>query len=261
MNNPHDIIKTVLPCEILEKYEIIGRPSKYFLKQSFLIRALKSSFFSLKLLWLVTISPRGKKFFFLEYDKLSLILLLIPVRREVWLNINHNLSTKSGCIISKILSIRYKLILLDGTEEDVKKFPYITTLNTIDFKFQQQNLSKQVVLFAGSRREQKDYNKTEIDFFVKRLQRANWDVTVCGKNYNGVFLDPCDLAKLTPVSHVIILFGDNYVNRNSGTVWNTGRVAGTIWIKSKNKVFINQLCRSRIVRTYSNLEDITLGHA
>jgi hypothetical protein len=259
MSNPHDILDEVIPFSEFPDYEYIKKPSKYFSKQCRFIRVVRDIWWNLFVFYFILkrkIKLDNNKFILREYDFFSLILLAIPGKTRIIFNVNHNLSTRYGVLCSKILSYRYCIMMLDGSDEMMVKHPHFVFKSSDSFFTGNSIISRKIVIFLGSRSEQRDYEPQNVTDLVNNLVARDIDVTCLGSNYgNNTYLSEPEFNKTLDGSIGIILFGKNYQDRHSGSVWTVARKCSGVIVPSKG-VFRSQVRCNPNTWCYGSLEEL-----
>lgn len=261
MKNPHDILDEVFPLEKYDGYIYIRKSNIFFNIKNPIVRVFLGICWNFK--WLLKICfrrlTRGKEdYLFREYDITSLLLMFIPFKCNIIFNVNHNLSTRYGVIITKIIDFRYEVLMLDGGKSLRFKYPNYTFERSTLTYLGQGGDERRIVIFLGSRPEQKDFLDDDVLKLISILNNK-YNVITCGRNYgNKSFYKDEDLIKLLNNSIGIVLFGRKYLDRHSGSVWTASQYCSSLLIPN-NDVFIEQsVCNKNklIYNSFSEIEEI-----
>lgn len=252
--NPHLVIERVFPYEKFPGFELWKCDADLFEKTNYSKRLFQS------MAWFFSCFSRlfcvsGRQIIFREFNVFSLILVLLPTKNSLAFIINHNMSDRKNIIISKLMLIRYELIMLDGSDQMKLRYPEITYVTAILSPEKKLPLEKSIIIFVGNRLEQMDYSFEEIRNFISALSEKGFRCLTCGSNYGYNYMPQNKLDKMLPFSHAVVLFSDGYRNRNSGTVWTIVEKCPVVCVKN-NSVFYTQAEVADVRIGYQCLNDL-----
>lgn len=231
MSTPHDILDEILTSNYPDA-ELICKPGNMFNKKPRLSKLIQQLIFSVRSYINILMKP-GPIFIFREYDAFSCLYLLLP-KRNIYFNVNHNLKTTLGKLITKLLSLRYGVIFIDASEDLKTRYPYLTCIRNGFSTAEETNWDgRNVLLVCGSRGEQKHFTDEEFLHFSNNLRDKGFIVTCVGKNHpEGAWLSDSDYDDM--IAKSVCICTSTYIDRHAGTLWFLKRQAPVLLFKKTN---------------------------
>lgn len=225
ITSPHDVLDRILSAAF-PAHTILSKPSCYFTERSRHENRLSASIYQLKYnfaCFFRLLRRPTEKYIFREYDGFSFLYLVLPLSVDIKFNVNHNLATWYGRIITRLLSMRFDVLFVDPSERMLRRYGYlqgISSLVAIGPCAESNAWDKtSVLIFSGSRKDQRNYTRTELTEFSSMLVAAGYSVTVLGKNHpQGTYLSEAEYLSLLKKSLAICTCAYKTC-RHSGTLW------------------------------------------
>lgn len=213
---PHDVLNDII-ARNLTKYRLVAKPAEMFARTSKSAALIKQLNFVLVNLWASLKSPNDKKVF-REFDNFSLLFMLLPPRDLIF-NVNHNLTTKFGRIVTKLLSTRFRILFIDPSPDLIARYPYLMKASSgftgaTGVRWQ----GRDVLLICGNRNDQKSLSDEQLVALTDRLRVGGFAVQVVGRNHpQGVRLSDEEYMRAARRSACICT--STYTDRHAGTLW------------------------------------------
>ena len=260
MTTPHDVLSYIISARF-PNHTMLFKPDSFFskkMRKEGRARAYVWQIMHMFRCFADIFRNHHADFVFREYDGFSLFYVFIPFKVSLMFNVNHNLTTAVGRMLTRILSLRFQIIFIDPGDETLVRFKYIIPVYTFDLFEPHESAKwdcKSVLLICGSRNDQANYSKRELERLTADLSSLGYEVTAVGANHpNGKYLSLDDYLSCSTRSFAICTAAYKSF-RNSGTLWFIKQNSPLILINVSDCGFV-QLKGHQSVHVFQDLSEI-----
>lgn len=260
VTTPHDVLNHIISARLPNR-TMLSKPESYFsdkCRKEGRARAHIGQIMHMFQCFLDIFRKPCAEFVFREYDGFSLFYILIPFKVSLMFNVNHNLKNAVGRMLTRILSLRFQIIFIDPGYETLRRFKYIIPVYTFGL-FEPHESSKwdrkSILLICGSKKDQANYSKGDLEQLNSALSSLGYEVTAVGTNHpDGKFLSWDNYLRCSSRSLVICTSAYKQF-RNSGTLWFIKQNSPMILVNASDCGF-EQLKGHPCVHEFQDLSEI-----